>query len=840
MNEKKLVYTHQPIEELAKEFHTSFTAGMSKHALRKSKSMYKRNTFGKSVVLGFFRRVFPLWVIGSYIGPIWAFSTNQFQFIPYLLIFSILGTVLHIFMQMPLITAHFRKIWSDRKIDHSSQLTIRGRNPKKIPGVSLVPGDIVLLKEGDLITADMRVIESTSLILNETNLFGQGHEMRAKFPDELIHNNDIRHHETLLFAGSKVAHGVGKAIVIYTGKNRLAYEILFRPEKPLLLETQISNLGKLNFILTIFVVLLTLIPNFPVKNSVFFLILPFIQGFFTLFPVLTIYSRRRAYGLLEQQDTILMPLDDTLLQSDPKEAIVFVNKSAIELHNPKLVKSHKNLLSNFFGMLTLTTPSENTMYAMLFEHLHKQHGFTVTRDPSLVYIPEQSYFGKDKTGHILEGFFVYEQHTKDSEEKNIITVIAKSPEELLEESTYVWDDLAGTGNRRRYYVHEKNKMKDTMIGLRMKGYHLQGLGLMENEGDTSKIIFLGYLATPMLLSHEYFTLYHTLLSQKKNLILYSYFLHNKHFLAEILGIKETNIIEENYEDYHTRTTSEGTSGPSTVLMHITHPMLISLHNYSETETSTKNTALLLSKNQDSSLFLFFVPLSDSPLRQSTVLKIAGNMTHVARFLARINYMFALFCSFLLIGFSFIFPQISLEHTLYTAPIIVYICSLAIVFSFHPYFFDKKTSATNTFDERENKSKRYFYGASSIRQLFITGGASFISVSVYAFLLTYMQDIPMKELLMKEWISFFVLGIFSGLIFHLFLLRTKLPEKLYVLCILFAAIIITISTIVIAITTPVLMKHLTLFVSYVITLLSGSLLTLLYWPNSTQIGDEVQV
>src|SRR5690606_25259282 len=60
-----------------------------------------------------------------------------------------------------------------RKMSAATANVVRGGERRTIPAVELVPGDIVLLEEGDTVPADGRVIQSTSLTVSEAALTGE-------------------------------------------------------------------------------------------------------------------------------------------------------------------------------------------------------------------------------------------------------------------------------------------------------------------------------------------------------------------------------------------------------------------------------------------------------------------------------------------------------------------------------------------------------------------------------------------------------------------------------------------------------------------------------------------
>jgi P-type Ca2+ transporter type 2C len=92
------------------------------------------------------------------------------------------------------------------------------RNGKRgrIPAAELVPGDIIVIEEGDTIPADARVIESTALQTAEAALTGESMPV-SKDTAAIAGASPLGDRSNMLFAGTAATYGRGKAAVIATG-----------------------------------------------------------------------------------------------------------------------------------------------------------------------------------------------------------------------------------------------------------------------------------------------------------------------------------------------------------------------------------------------------------------------------------------------------------------------------------------------------------------------------------------------------------------------------------------------------------------------------------------------
>jgi Cation transport ATPase len=96
---------------------------------------------------------------------------------------------------------------------------IRDGITKNIEAEDLVPGDIMVLSEGDHISADGRLIEASELRIDQSTLTGESHPVK-KIADPWYDSGFSKiEYPNLVFAGTSVASGTGLAVVIATGMN---------------------------------------------------------------------------------------------------------------------------------------------------------------------------------------------------------------------------------------------------------------------------------------------------------------------------------------------------------------------------------------------------------------------------------------------------------------------------------------------------------------------------------------------------------------------------------------------------------------------------------------------
>jgi Ca2+-transporting ATPase len=116
-----------------------------------------------------------------------------------------------------------------------------------VPSEDLVPGDVLVLGEGDVVAADGRVIESSGLRVDESPLTGESAPV-DKRTEPLPEETPMADRTNCVYAGTLVVSGKGKAVVTATGRStelgKIAeYTGQVREERTPL-EARMEDLGK--------------------------------------------------------------------------------------------------------------------------------------------------------------------------------------------------------------------------------------------------------------------------------------------------------------------------------------------------------------------------------------------------------------------------------------------------------------------------------------------------------------------------------------------------------------------------------------------------------------------
>jgi Ca2+-transporting ATPase len=98
----------------------------------------------------------------------------------------------------------------------ANSTVVRDGRLTTLPSAQLVPGDVLALAEGDAVGADARLLSAASLRVQEASLTGES-EAELKDPAVLPAPAPLGDRRNMVYKGTAVASGVGRAVVVATG-----------------------------------------------------------------------------------------------------------------------------------------------------------------------------------------------------------------------------------------------------------------------------------------------------------------------------------------------------------------------------------------------------------------------------------------------------------------------------------------------------------------------------------------------------------------------------------------------------------------------------------------------
>ncbi|WP_448437324.1 cation-translocating P-type ATPase [Mycolicibacterium elephantis] len=103
-----------------------------------------------------------------------------------------------------------------KSMTEASSTVLRDGELRTVPSHELVRGDILVLNEGDAVGADARLLSASALRVQEASLTGES-EAVTKDPSTLPRRVPLGDRRDMVYKGTAVAQGVGRAVVTATG-----------------------------------------------------------------------------------------------------------------------------------------------------------------------------------------------------------------------------------------------------------------------------------------------------------------------------------------------------------------------------------------------------------------------------------------------------------------------------------------------------------------------------------------------------------------------------------------------------------------------------------------------
>ena len=204
--------------DVVKKLNTNVSTGLSSKAVNKLLEKYGKNILpqkkGSSILKIFFEGLLDPIVILLIITAVISFLIGEI----------IDGTVISFIILLDLILGTIEEYQANKNADSLKNIikynvkVFRDGEEKIIDSSLLVPGDIVLLESGDHIPADIRIISSSNLQVDESVLTGESISV-SKMSDKLRHTVPLAERSNMLFAGCSVVTGRSLGVVVETGIN---------------------------------------------------------------------------------------------------------------------------------------------------------------------------------------------------------------------------------------------------------------------------------------------------------------------------------------------------------------------------------------------------------------------------------------------------------------------------------------------------------------------------------------------------------------------------------------------------------------------------------------------
>ncbi|MFY9303790.1 MAG: calcium-translocating P-type ATPase, PMCA-type [Atribacterales bacterium] len=265
MAEKGINWHELSPEEVIKILNSNEKKGLSEEEVKQRLEKYGRNTLPqprKKTIFTMFLEQFKDFLVLILVGAalvslLLGEITDSLVIIAILILNAVLGVVQE--------WRASQALEALKKMTVPECEVIREGKPLKVNSEEIVPGDIVILREGDFVPADLRLIEIHALKIDESSLTGESVPVEKDI-SPLPLDIPITDRLNMAYSGTLVTYGRGKGIVVATGMDReigkIASLIQEEEETVTPLQKRLAGLGKLLGFLTLGICALVFLVGF--------------------------------------------------------------------------------------------------------------------------------------------------------------------------------------------------------------------------------------------------------------------------------------------------------------------------------------------------------------------------------------------------------------------------------------------------------------------------------------------------------------------------------------------------------------------------------------------------
>ncbi len=350
----------------------------------------------------------------------------------------------------------------------------------------IVPGDVIVIKEGDMVPADLRLFNAEGLQINESQLTGESIPVIKR-----IFENQRTKEQELVFAGSVVEKGFGAGMVYATGYNsefgKIA-KLSSQTKRKTQYEKSLSDLG--TFLMRVAIIGLALVFIFKLVlnrdishfgDLLLFVIATAVAVVPEALPVITTVSLSRGALRLAKKHVVVRRLSSVedlgnvdLLCTD-KTGTITENKMVIK----KITSSDADLFQKLaYASITPVKGRKRRTENSYDDAFLNYVSLTIEREARNMTIEKELPFDpEDRRRRVL---------LEDKKQKKHYLVVIGAPEILLKIASY--------GHKKKYL---KDIEKEGMEGLHHLALaykevnHIESLDVLKNERG---LTFLGYVS----------------------------------------------------------------------------------------------------------------------------------------------------------------------------------------------------------------------------------------------------------------------------------------------------------------------------------------------------------
>ena len=432
-------------DELLAELETDVSAGLAPEAVPERREKYDKNQFeeqkgesvGKKILHSLSDVSAIILILAAALSLVMGiFDGKGSGFVEFAVIIGVV--ILNVILSVTQEMAAEKSLAALSKLHSPTSLVIRGGRQARVDSAELVPGDILLLRAGDMISADARIIGSVDFAVDESALTGESMPVSKDSAAELTGEVPLADQINMVFSGCLVTAGRATAAVCATGMSTQIGNIAGYLNNTQKLKTPLQvRLGKIGRAISVIAVMaalmilgLNLLHGVRLWETIFAAISLAVAAVPEMLPLIVTLSLAHGVTEMVKKNALIrkLPAVETLGSA----SVICTDKTGTLTQNRMAVKRLWREGGEPFADTSDFSPEQSELldrFALASNaaaHAQPDGGVTITGDPTeTAIIRLLGEKGGDKAA--LEQVFPRVAEIAFSSERKMMTTIHKDP-----------------------------------------------------------------------------------------------------------------------------------------------------------------------------------------------------------------------------------------------------------------------------------------------------------------------------------------------------------------------------------------------------------------------------
>ena len=245
---EKIRWDRRSVQDVLQEFRISLDAGLNTEQVSENQKKYGLNQLKEANKKTFLSKVADQFkdflILILLAASVVSFSIGEKTDAMIIVAIVIINAMLGLYQEGKAEKA----IEALQKLAAPNANVIRNGAPISVPAEQLVPGDVVVLETGDIVPADLRLVESYNLQIEEASLTGESVASEKRAEDICEEEVSLADRKNMAYASTILTYGRGKGVVVSTGHDteigKIAEVIQGYEEESTPLQKKLARLGK--------------------------------------------------------------------------------------------------------------------------------------------------------------------------------------------------------------------------------------------------------------------------------------------------------------------------------------------------------------------------------------------------------------------------------------------------------------------------------------------------------------------------------------------------------------------------------------------------------------------